>query len=96
MAFRGNQKFQINADDVVWRSARSDDEMVLLELSTSTYLTLNGSAKILWERLANGATAEDLAADLVARFQIPDDRALADAESFLSALTERGLVVDAT
>jgi hypothetical protein len=85
--------YQINHDDVVWRTAERDDEIVVLELSTATYLTLNGSAKVLWETLADGATTETMTAALVDRFAIPSDRAETDVSGFLSAVIERGLVV---
>ena len=92
MKFAPDQELKVNHDDVVWRSAGSDDEVVLLELSTSTYFTLNGSAKILWERLAGGASTDDLVADLVARFGISKDQARADTSSFLGELVKLGLV----
>jgi len=94
MTQAGMGTYQINDDDVVWRTAERDDEIVVLELSTSTYLTLNGSAKILWETLADGASGEVLTSALVSRFAIPEDRAASDVSAFLSTAVERGLVVE--
>ena len=56
MTHHPEEKLQLKAEDVVWREV--GDELVVLELSTSTYLTLNGTAKQIWERLASGATCE--------------------------------------
>ena len=67
--------------------------MVLFELSTATYLTLNGSAQVLWERLAAGASPGDLAGTLMSHFGISDEQARSDTASFLATLHERGLVV---
>jgi hypothetical protein len=84
-------KLQLKVDDVVWREV--GDELVVLELTTSTYLTLNGAAKHLWITLVDGATFGQLAASLEERYQIPPERATTDAEAFLSALTDRQLIV---
>jgi len=85
------RKLQLNADEVVWREV--GDELVVLELSSSTYLTLNGTAKNIWEGLADGATIETLVEGLVARYGISADRARTDVDSFIAELTARDLLV---
>lgn len=84
------RKLQLKVDDVVWREV--EDELVILELSTSTYVTLNGSAKFLWETLTNGCTLDELVMSLIGRYSISTDQALSDIESFISALDERDLI----
>jgi hypothetical protein len=61
--------------------------------STSTYLTLNGTAKHIWEGLAEGASTLSLVEGLAARYGIPSDRARADVDSFVAELSDRGLLV---
>jgi len=85
------EKLQIDVDAVVWREV--GDEVVVLELSTSTYLTLNGTAKQIWDSLAGGATLDALVDSLVDRYGITPEQARADAESFVSTLADRGLLV---
>ena len=85
------EKLQIDVDAVVWRDV--GDEVVVLELSTSTYLTFNGTAKQIWDSLAGGATLDALVDSLVDRYGITPEQARADAESFVSALADRGLLV---
>jgi Coenzyme PQQ synthesis protein D (PqqD) len=84
------EMLQLKVDDVVWRDV--GDELVVLELSTSTYLTLNGTAKHLWESLAAGATVAELVEMLAERYEITPERAQADAESFVTELTNRDLL----
>lgn len=91
MSAPSEEKLQLRVDDVVWRDV--GDDLVVLELSTSTYLTLNGTARHIWESLAIGATIDVLIEMLVDRYQITEQRARTDAESFLSALSERDLLV---
>ena len=80
----------LDADAVVWREV--GDEIVVLEIATAVYLTLNGTARPLWLLLADGATRDDLAAALVAEYGIAFDRAAADVDDFLAALATRSLL----
>jgi len=94
MTFSEEQSLRIDHDSVVSRPAEDGGGgVVLFELSTTTYLTLNGSARVLWERLADGASPVDLAEVLVSHYGISDRQARADTASFLATLDERGLVV---
>jgi hypothetical protein len=82
--------FHLKMDDVVWRDV--GDELVVLELSTTTYLTLNGTAKDLWEGVAGTATKSALVDMLVERYEITPELAEADVVSFLASLEERNLL----
>ena len=84
------RRIQLKVDDVVWREV--EDDLVILELSTSTYVTLNGSAKFLWEILVLGSTLDELVLSLVGRYSISPEQAKFDVESFVSALDERELI----
>jgi hypothetical protein len=90
MTFAPEEKVQLKVDDVVWRDV--GDELVVLELTSSVYLTLNGTAKTLWEGLASGATLDSLVELLTNDYEVTAEQARADTESFLSALTERNLL----
>jgi Coenzyme PQQ synthesis protein D (PqqD) len=81
---------RLRVDDVVWREVGED--LVVLELSTSTYLTLNGSAKQLWIGLSEGGTVPALVERLTSLYGISDEQASADTEAFLAALAERKLL----
>jgi hypothetical protein len=77
-------------DDLVWREL--DGEVVLLDLRSSLYLTLNRTGALLWDLLAEPVTPARLAAALVAEFGLSADVAAADTEAFLSHLRAQGLV----
>ena len=85
-----HRSLRLRVDDVAWRDA--GDELIILELATSTYLTLNGSAKKLWLGLVAGANAEALADMLVSTYGISPEQAESDTEAFVTALVERKLV----
>lgn len=92
LAADSSRKMRLRSDDVVWRT--DEDEIVVLELGTGTYLTLNGSGKLLWLRLADGCSASELSLLLQASFGIPEELASADASAFLQDLIERNLLVE--
>ena len=82
--------FRLRTDGVVWREL--DGEIIVLEVESGLYLNLNGSAKLLWSVLVDDADSAALARALVEAYGIPEERALTDAQTFLSDLASRSLV----
>ena len=68
------------------------DEVVVLDLEGSVYLKLNGSGRVLWERLAASSTEPELIAALVEQFGVDEDRATADVAAFVADLERRNLL----
>lgn len=58
-------------------------------------LTLNATARVLWECLAAEQSEEDLVAALTDHFEVDDATAQADVALFVADLREKGLL-DAT
>jgi hypothetical protein len=83
---------RLRVDEVVWREVGED--LVVLELASSTYLTLNGSAKQLWIGLTEGAGVPELVGRLTATYGITEEQATTDTEAFLAALADRKLLAD--
>ena len=78
-------------DELAWRELAN--EVVILDLRTSKYLTLNGSAAVLWAALAEGgATAGQLCECLQARYGLSTDRAAQDVGRFLAECQRQKLV----
>ncbi len=77
-------------EEVIWRQV--DGRVVGLDLRSSRYFSLNGSAAVLWEALADDVAAEELAEMLVANYGIERRAADADVESFLAELSGNGLL----
>ena len=55
--------------------------------------TLNGAATFLWQRAADGLSAADAAAALVAEYEVDDATAAADAEACLDDLVARQILI---
>jgi coenzyme PQQ synthesis protein D (PqqD) len=77
-------------DEIAWREVA--DEVIVLDLRTSMYWALNGSAAVLWIALAEGGTLEELAERLQEQFGVKPDLALHNTSNFLASCREKGLV----
>jgi hypothetical protein len=70
------------------------DDVVVLDLDGSVYLKLNGSGRLLWERLASTSTEDELVSALVDTYGIDRERAASDVAAFLDDVRRRGLLED--
>ena len=83
---------RLREDGVTWQGI--DGELVILDLASSTYLTTNGSGAFTAKLLQEDRTTGDLAEALAVEYDIPADVAQRDAEAFVDALRDRGLLVE--
>lgn len=81
---------RLRSDRVTWRRIR--EEIIVLEVGRSSYVGLNPTASLLWERLAEGATPAELAALLTERFAVDAEQAQNDVARFLRNLKHRDLL----
>jgi hypothetical protein len=86
------KELRLRTSDLEWREI--EDEVIAVDVQTSTYLSANGSGKLLWRELAKGTTKEGLVDCLVNVFKIERDRASADVDRFLDDLSSQGLLAD--
>jgi hypothetical protein len=68
------------------------DSLVLVPLGEATkafpgMITMNPTAKFLWELLAEDQTKESLTAALVERYDVTEETAAKDVQTFLDKLT---------
>lgn len=68
-----------------------DEELVLFDIEGGDLLSLSGTARLLWERLAEGAGEEALVDDMADAFDAPRAVIAADVSVFLGELEEAGL-----
>ena len=83
-------ELRLRDTDLHWREI--DGEVIALEARGSTYVAANGSGTVLWRALAGGCTRADLVDELVQTYGIDRERAAADADRFVGALVEQGLL----
>jgi hypothetical protein len=77
-------------DDLVYRSV--DDTVIMLDLRTQHYLSLNQSGAELWPLIARGARRDELVDELRNRYGLSDDDAARDVEALIDQLSTAGLL----
>jgi hypothetical protein len=81
---------RLRPEGVEWREI--DGEIVALETGRSIYLAANPAGALLWARLAQGATRDELIAALRDRWPIEAERAAADVDAFLDQVRAHDLL----
>jgi hypothetical protein len=69
-----------------------DDEVVMINLSTGLYYSLDGVGCLVWALLEQGCAAPTMAAAIATRFGVPLSRAAEDLEALLAKLEAEGLI----
>ncbi|WP_337059262.1 PqqD family protein [Kineococcus sp. G2] len=73
----------VRADELAWNEV--DDQIVVLDTTTSTYHAVSGAGVALWPLLVEGTTRADLLERLTTGFEVPRERAEADLDAFLTS-----------
>jgi hypothetical protein len=84
-------EYRLRSDQLVW--SKVGDDVVILELASSTYFTVRGSGTAIIESLVDGATKEALVDDLTSRFEVDQETAQADVERFLKELSDKNMLI---
>jgi Coenzyme PQQ synthesis protein D (PqqD) len=77
-------------DDLSWNEI--DDQIVLLDISGSSYFSVGGAGVRLWPLLVAGTSFEALTELLVSSFALEQEQAERDVREFLGALADEGLL----
>jgi Coenzyme PQQ synthesis protein D (PqqD) len=87
----GMQRHQANRPRVVDETV--DGEALVMDMVTGSYYGCEGASALAWLLLSEGASIDELAATLVARFSIAPAAAASDGEAFLAELLRHELLV---
>lgn len=68
------------------------DEIVILDLRSSTYFSARGTGAVLVTALQSGASVDTLVGDLRAAYDVTEDVAREDVVEFVADLERRGLL----
>ena len=75
---------KLRSRDVEWRTV--GDEVVVLDLASSTYVSVNAVGTAVWPLLVDGTTRDALVAAVVERFDVDEERAGRDLDAFVGQL----------
>jgi coenzyme PQQ synthesis protein D (PqqD) len=81
---------RLRSGDVTWQPV--EDEVIVLDLRSSRYTSVNQAGAALWEAIVDGATVGALQTALKERYGLDDATAVRDVTAFLDVLDERGLL----
>ncbi len=70
-----------------------DDEVIIINVITGHYYSLEGTASFVWRRLSQAASVDEIARDLSERYDVGEAQAQADLEQLVADLREHRLVV---
>jgi hypothetical protein len=66
----------------------------VLEVAGRPIFSLNSVAVTIWENLAAGVSIQEITRTIVARFNVPEERAAKDLDDFIGQLRQRLLLID--
>lgn len=81
---------RLRTEGLLWSEV--GDEVVLLDITSTTYFTATGAAPFLLEHLAGGATEESLTQRLIERYEVTPDTAKADVAEFIEQLKDHHML----
>ncbi len=84
-------------NDVTWErrecvSAEVEQSLVLLDLDTLLYHSLNQTATSIWELLEKPSSAEQIVQSLCQRYEVTPERCRGSVDRTLDKLREAGLI----
>jgi hypothetical protein len=82
-------RLQVSRDAM---SRELDGEVLVLDLRSSVYFGMTGTAARIWQLAETGATRDAMVDTLAEEYGGPRDIVAADVDRFLSELLERGLL----
>ena len=80
----------LRSDSIVWNAV--GDNVVVLDLTSSTYFSTNATGTLLWQLLASGTNRRDLVNALIERFAVGQATAEQDVDTFLADLERAQLL----
>lgn len=85
----GAEKFKMAAN-VAWR--RVDNEGVILNLDTSVYYSVNPVGALIWEKLGEGLTLDEVIDEVCREYDVDAKQAGRDARELVDKLLEEKLL----
>ena len=78
------QQYRLRRNGLTWSDL--GDEVVILDLQSSTYFSARGTSTVLVHELVAGASIDTLVARIVAEYEISEDTAQKDVDAFIRQL----------
>ena len=83
-------RWSVRTQGLVWK--RVGGQVVVLDLASSTYFSTGESGALLWDRLCDGASEDELVLILESAYGLARQTAVDDVRGFLSDGAEAGIL----
>jgi len=84
-------KFRRPLDSVL--QTEVDSGLALLDPNTNTYFLLNKTGAVVWAKLEEPVSLEEICTEVARRFSVTEDRCKEDIIALLDTMTQKGFVV---
>lgn len=84
-------KHLVHAPDVV--SCQLDGGSALLDLASSDYYRLNGTAATIWNCIGEGLAFREIVEQVLSEYEVEREQCVSDVEAIISAFIQADLVV---
>ncbi|MDX9960490.1 MAG: PqqD family protein [Aliarcobacter sp.] len=69
-----------------------DDETIILDAITQEYFSLNEIGKVIWSLLSENKNLEEIKAQMLEMYEVPEEQLEKDLLNFLQALAKKSLI----
>ena len=89
MEISNDTKFK-TTENIAWRNV--NDEIVILNLKSGEYFTLNDVAQCIWKAITDEKSVEEIKVKIIDEYDVSTERADRDFEEFITGMIEQGLL----
>jgi len=94
MAIEESSRFDSNSAEIA--SSLLDDELVLINLSTGVYYSMQSVGCVVWQLFDQGFSVAETVAEVAARYGVSADQAKADVHNLLEQMLAERIFVPAS
>jgi DNA-directed RNA polymerase delta subunit len=73
----------------------NDIELVMINVNTGKYVSLNETGKLLWQLTEQPVTFDNIVTEFLKRYQISEEDCRKDLEPFIEKLLDKKIIVNA-
>jgi hypothetical protein len=82
------------SQSVAWRDV--NDEVVILNLKSGEYYTLNDVGQFIWKSAMEGKSIQAIQQAIIETFNVPAEQAIKDLHGFLAGMIKEGMLHEET
>ncbi|MCK4798306.1 MAG: PqqD family protein [Spirochaetes bacterium] len=89
MEISDDTKFK-TTENIAWRNV--NDEIVVLNLKSGEYFTLNDVGQVIWTAIADEKNVEEIKMKIIDEYDVSKEKATGDIIQFITGMIEEGLL----